>query len=500
MKYVSVAKRVLALFVFIVSSGAATAQTVVADPSFETPDVRSSAPGFQYRPTVAGATFTGGAGIAGNGSGWQFQPAPDGVQAGFLQGTATISQNVSGLTPGMTYAVQFRIAKRPITGANEVTVSFNGLQILKLKPTDNGWVAVTTRAFTAGSRGGTLTFSTNYPGPDDLASGIDMVTIVPAVPAVPDTSFETPDVGSGYVPKPSMAGLTFTGDAGIAGNGSGLAPAAVDGRQVGIMRSGSGPLASIALTLGNLTPGASYAVRFYAGVNPGQGCTLAVAFNGTTLSTLQVTSQSFWPLVTRIFTVPTTDSGGSLTFTNTNSGSVVTCAIDMVAVIPVLPASVADPSFEAPDQGAQFTYQPSVAEISFANGSGIAGNHSAWGFEDAPDGHQVAFLQGGSAQIALNVSGLDPNLSGPYPGVLYAVQFYIAQRPGYGINPVTVTIDGTPIGTFTPASTSFTPVTSLLFTARAANGTITFSGTNSTGDTGTAIDMVTVVPVPRVPQ
>lgn len=492
------AKCILALVLLVLCSETAAAQVRVADPSFEAPAL---APGFQYRPTIAGATFTGGAGIAGNGSGWQFQPAPDGVQVGFLQGTATISQNVSGLTPGMTYAVQFRIAKRPITASNEVTVSFNGLPILKFTPTDNGWVAMTSRAFTAGSTGGTLTFSTNYSGPNDVASGVDMVRVVPATASIPDPSFETPDVGSTYVSHPSAAGLTFTGDAGIAGNGSGLAPPAIDGRQVGILRSVSGSPASITFSLSDLTAGASYAVRFFAAVKPGQACAPSIAFNGTTLNTSQVTSQSFWPILSRIFTVPTTANSGTLTFTYAGApGAVVTCAIDMVAVLPVLPATVSDPSFEVPDQGAGFTYQPNVAGVSFANNSGIAGNGSDFGFQDAPDGHQVAFLQGGASQIAINVSGVDPNPSGPYPGVLYAVQFFIAQRPGYGINPITVAIDGTQIGTFTPSSTNFTPVTSLWFEPNRANFTLTFSGTNSTGDTGTAIDMVVVVPVPRVPQ
>lgn len=500
MHYCGVAKRVLALILLALFSAPALAQTALIDPSFELPPL-NAAPNFLYRPSMAGATFTGGAGIARNGSAWQFQPAPDGVQVGFLQATAAISQNVTGLTPGMTYAVQFRIAKRPITGANEVTVSFNGLPILKILPTDNGWVAMTTRAFTAGSTGGVLSFSTNYSGPDDVASGIDMVTIVPAITATPDASFETPDVGSGYASNPSVAGLTFTGDAGIAGNGSGLAPPAIDGHQIGVMRSANGAPASIALALTNLTPGASYAVRFYSAANPGQSCNLSLAFNGTVFSTFEFTSQSVRPMLSRIFTAPSTGSVGTLTFANAGmSGAVITCAIDLVAVVPVLPARLADPSFEVPDQGTGFAYQPNAPGVSFANNAGIAANGSAWGFQDAPDGHQVAFLQGGSSQIALNVTGFDPNTSGPYQGVLYAVQFSIAQRPGYGINPVTVAIDGTPLGTFTPASTSFTSVTSLWFTASKPTGTITFSGTNSTGDTGTAIDMVTVVPVPRVPQ
>jgi Protein of unknown function (DUF642) len=499
MLLLSSARPVLALILLVFLPRALAAQTV-ADPSFEAPVVHNVAPGYKYLPTVAGATFTGGAGISGNDNAWQFQPAPDGVQLGFLQASAKISQDVTGLAPGTAYAVRFQIAKRPITGANEVTVSFNGLPILKFKPTDNGWVPMTTRAFTAGSSRGTLTFSTNYTGPDDVASGIDMVTVVPALVGVPDASFETPGVGSAYVKNPTVPGLIFTGDAGIAGNGTGLAPAAPFGSQIGIMRNASGAPASIGFDLKNLTPGASYAVRYYKAVNPGQACALSLAINGNTFSTANYSNQSYEPLVSAIFVVPTTDTTGTLTFKNTTAGDNSTCAIDMVAVAPVLPAVIAGPSFEVPDQGAGFAYAPDAAGISFSGSAGIAANGSAWGFAAAPDGDQVAFLQGGSARIAMNVSGLEPNPSGLFPGVLYAVQFQIAQRPGYGINPVTVWIDGTQIGTFTAPSTSFAPVTSLWFTPQKTTGTISFTGTNSTGDTGTAIDMVSVVPVPRVPQ
>jgi hypothetical protein len=500
MRFQSFARHVLALVLVAFLPGAAAAQ-LVADPSFEAPVVHNVPPGYKYRPTAVGATFTGGAGITGNNdNAWGFQNAPDGVQVAFLQGTAGISQNVTGLAPGTAYAVKFWISKRPSTGSNEVTVSFNGLPVFKFKPTDNGWVQMTSRAFTAGSTGGTLTFSTNYPGPDDVTSGIDMVTLVPALAAVPDASFEAPGVGGTYVRNPTVAGLTFTGDAGIAGNGTGLAPAAPFGSQVGIMRNASGAPASIGLDLKNLTPGASYAVRYYKAVNPGQACALSLAFNGNIFSTVNYSNQSYEPLVSAIFTVPITDTTGTLTFKNTTGGDNSSCAIDMVALAPVLAAAVADPSFEVPDKGADFAYAPEVAGISFSGSAGIAANGSAWGFAPAPDGHQVGFLQGGFARIAMNLSGLEPNAAGPFPGVLYAVQFQIAQRPGFGVNPVTVWIDGTQIGTYTPTSTSFTPVTSVPFTAQKTIGTISFTGNSTTGDTGTAIDMVTVVPVPRVPQ
>jgi len=71
-----------------------------------------------------------------------------------------------------------------------------------------------------------------------------------------------------------------------------------------------------------------------------------------------------------------------------------------------------------------YEYNPAAAGWSFNGSTGISANRSELtsGNAEAPEGNQVAFIQGGnSASIAQSVSGLTP-------GVSYAVTFAAAQR------------------------------------------------------------------------
>ena len=96
---------------FVASRQALTEQvnaatTGLQQGGFEAPAVGS---GFQYRPVGTPWTFTGCAGVAGNGSGFTSgnPNAPEGTQVGFLQGTGSFSQTVAGLAAG-TYQLSFR--------------------------------------------------------------------------------------------------------------------------------------------------------------------------------------------------------------------------------------------------------------------------------------------------------------------------------------------------------------------------------------------------------
>jgi hypothetical protein len=121
-------------------------------------------------------------------------------------------------------------------------------------------------------------------------------------------------------------------------------------------------------------------------------------------------------------------------------------------------ANIVDSSFETPAVGTGFAYQPLVPGAKFTNGAGVQGNGSAWGFAAAPDGNQTAFLQSaGPSSIDLNVTGLSL-------GGTYSFSFFEAQRPGYGINPFTVSFNGTQIGSFTPTTPAWTQVTTQSFT------------------------------------
>jgi YD repeat-containing protein len=158
--------------------------TTVASASFESPSLGS---GYQYTPTVSGMTFYGGAGIAGNGSAWGFASAPDGSQVGFVQGQGWFSQALTGLTIGTQYAVKFKMAARPSTGGDPVTVGLNGATIGSFTGSTAFQEAVA--YFTATGTTATLTFAGN--APFDVSTAIDNITVLAGQPAVTHFAYDS---------------------------------------------------------------------------------------------------------------------------------------------------------------------------------------------------------------------------------------------------------------------------------------------------------------------
>jgi len=314
---------------------------------------------------------------------------------------------------------------------------------------------------------------------------------------VADASFENPPQNGGYTYGPAITGASFSGYAGVAGNGSGWGfAAAPDGSQVAFVQGYASANGTISLAVSGLTPGASYAVRFAVAQRPGFAANpLAVGFAPTpqgtaSLGTFTPTSTSFAYVTSASFTASA--ATGTLTFTGTSSSGDISTGLDAISIVAAAAPTVANASFETPAMGGGYVYNPTASGASFTGRAGIAGNGSGFGFAAAPDGTQVGLLQGWSSQngaIALDVAGLTP-------GATYRIRFSHAQRPGFAANPVTVSFGGTGLGTYTPASTAFAQVTTAIFTASAATGTVTFTGAASTADTDTAIDAVTVVPGP----
>jgi hypothetical protein len=93
----------------------ATILGIVQNFSFESPSIST----YQYNPSGADWVFTAQSGSTGSGISANDSPftsgnpnAPQGVQAAFLQGTATISQMLIGLIVGAIYQVTFSAAQR----------------------------------------------------------------------------------------------------------------------------------------------------------------------------------------------------------------------------------------------------------------------------------------------------------------------------------------------------------------------------------------------------
>ena len=151
--------------------------------------------------------------------------------------------------------------------------------------------------------------------------------------------------------------------------------------------------------------------------------------------------------------------------------------------------TVLNPSFETGTP----SYVPTGADWTFSYPSGI--DTGVFFSGSPPDGTQAGFIQTGS-----NVAGtISQDLTGFTLGASYAVTFYIAGRPGYPADPVTVSLGGTDLGTFTPAFTTFAKVTSSLLVATSTDMTLLFAGSSVGGDIGSAIDLVSV-DSPAVPE
>ena len=141
-----------------------------------------------------------------------------------------------------------------------------------------------------------------------ILSGATGNTVVAG--ALSNFSFETPNVGNGFIYGPAGVNVawTFAGNSGIAGNGSGFgATAAPDGTQVAFIQTSGA--ADQAL---NLMPG-TYRVRFRAaqrnvgGVNNNQ--TVAVVINGTQIDQEQPTNSNYGTFTSVTFTVGSVGSG-----------------------------------------------------------------------------------------------------------------------------------------------------------------------------------------------
>src|SRR4030095_16630514 len=86
----------------------------------------------------------------------------------------------------------------------------------------------------------------------------------------------------------------------------------------------------------------------------------------------------------------------------------------------------------------------------------------------------------------------------------YTLSFLAARRlyssPAGGVQPIQVSIDGAPVGApVTPASTSFGTVSMAFSIASSGTLTLSFAGTDNTGDKSTFIDAVAIASGATVP-
>jgi hypothetical protein len=186
------------------------------------------------------------------------------------------------------------------------------------------------------SRSGEVNSGVNADYSYDSADNRSNVTVVvPAAgsPLVVGGGFETPEMGSGALYRPTGSPVSFTGNSGVAGNGSawGFA-AAPEGDQVGFLANDPAA-AGIALPVIGLTLGASYRISFRITARPGfLGVPVTLAFNGAAIGTFNPGTYAFVAATSAPFTAAA--SSGTLSFTGIATTDFMASAVDMVTIAP----------------------------------------------------------------------------------------------------------------------------------------------------------------------
>ena len=404
--------------------------------SFEAPYL--GAGNYQTAPTGGSWTFSsisgGGSGIAGNGSGYNNANAPDGVQAAYVQTYGTLSQTLSGFTPGKIYTLAYSAAQRSGAsqhGGESWNVKIDSTVIQSNSPGGTSYATYTVN-FVATAATHALTFVGT-----DLAGGDNTVFL------------DNVSIGSALQPVAASVVLTSPTNNAVFGV---YAPV---------------NLSASVVTNGNLING----VQFYV--------------DNTLIG--QIASAPY------VCAWGNGSSGTHAGFARVlfNNGSFADSAPVSFTVINLY----LNLGFETPSVGAgNYQTAPSGAAWTFGGisggGSGIAGNGSGYSNPNAPEGVQAAFLQ--------TYSTISQTLSGFVPGTNYTITYLAAQRssPQNGGQTWNVTIDGAVIKTNNPgpAPTSYTAYTAN-FTATAATHFLAFVGTDLNGGDNTVfIDNISFNP------
>jgi hypothetical protein len=156
--------------------GTGATAPAMANAGFEAPSVGT---GFQYNPSGTAWTFSGNAGVSGNGSGFTSgnPNAPDGTQVAFLQSTGSISQSVNFAQAG-TFRIGFQAAQRAnYGGAQSFQVLVDGQVVGTFANLSTAYTSFTTNAFTVAAGSHTITFQGLNPNGGDNTAFIDTIRV-----------------------------------------------------------------------------------------------------------------------------------------------------------------------------------------------------------------------------------------------------------------------------------------------------------------------------------
>jgi hypothetical protein len=511
------------------------ADTGLSDGGFEAPAVGTgSFDSFLYDPTGAPWSYSGNAGVAGNGSGFTAgnPNAPEGTQVGFLQGTGSFSQVVAGLAAG-SYQLSFDAAQRGNWQASQqdFQVLVDGSVVGTFIPSGTNYGTYTTTALTVAAGSHTIAFQgLDTAGGDNTAFVDDVqLTQVTAAPTVTTPATASPDTVAGSTTALSVLGadpsyaesaLTYTWATTTAPAGatapSFSANSSNAAKQTTVTFDQAGtytfqvtiadPASCTATTSVTVTVAQTVTAITVAPASITVADAATQSFTATTFDQFgqALVSQPalLWSVdaggiggtvaATGLYTAPATGTGTGTDTVRASSGAVSgTAAVNVVAAT----TGLVDGGFEAPVVGTgsfdSFQYAPTGAPWSYSGSAGVAGNGSGFtaGNPNAPEGTQVAFLQmtGSFTQV---VAGLAAGS--------YELTFDAAQRGNWQASQqdFRVLVDGSVVGTFTPSGTTYATYTTAAFTVAAGAHTITFQGLDSAGGDNTAfVDAVQLTQV-----
>jgi hypothetical protein len=298
-----------------------------ADPGFEMPSVGTGPGAYRYAPMGSPWMFTGTAGVAGNGSSFGNPDAPQGTQVAFLQEFGSISQSVN--FPGTVCSISFAAAQRssnPTWQTLEVLV--DGNLVSDFTPVGSSFAAYNSGPFQVTAGVHTISFVGTDPDGRDNTAFVDQVQINHVIAS---DGFEVPSVGSGVQYDPTTSPhLTFSGTAGIAGDGSSLTsgnPPAPQGTQVAFLQ-GSG-----SFTASGGVPAGTYTITFMAAQAAGNlnNETVQVLVDGVVVGTFTPISTGYTAFTTSSFTLAA--GPHTLTFAGHGPDSTDTVLIDEVQLL-----------------------------------------------------------------------------------------------------------------------------------------------------------------------
>jgi len=406
-----------------------------------------------------------------------------------VQCTGSVSQSVY-LDAG-SYSISFVAAQRAKHQASsqEIAVVLDGVQVDAITPSSTSYASYETLSFAVTTTGmHTIAFVGLNPTGGDNTAFLDDVAISEAN-SISDGSFEVPSLTAAtYQYNPTGTPWEFSGSAGVAYNRSGFTTgnaSAPDGYQVAFLQATGSISQSVYLDAGAYNISLLAAQRAKCQTSYQQ---IEVLVDGVCVGTITPTSKSFGSYQTENFEI-TTAGLHTIEFVGLNpQGGDNTALIDNVTIDSV-ENSVTDGSFESPTLVAK-TYDCSTDGSSweFSDGAGVTTNSSAFtgSNPNTAYGTQVAFLQGGasmSQSVYLDAGN-------------YAVSFVAAQRGYYQdtYQEFEVLINGTVIGTFTPATTKYESCQTASFAVSTSGMyTLQFVGLNPDGEDNTAfVDNVAI--------